>query len=271
MAPTTPSGAATLRNTAGEATGPIGLPFPYGTPWGRVVSKKWMCVSMMGIGAACAKPRGAAIAAAAVRKARRPTSRDPAEVLYGCMSSLPGQRKRKDITAGCNRYILPAVYHVSHRRGLPLLAGFDVPQIFSGLGVERGEAAARLSVEKQISRSRENARVVEFRRADLWNLPNDLPGFDVESPQIFFRRISRIAIRHIQTPALTIDVAVLHRHHIKEPCRVIECRGRPVGRAAHCRACFVPNLCGVVTMDELGPAIRADSACPGQFLDERLA
>src|ERR1051326_5644588 len=93
---------------------------------------------------------------------------------FTSVQSLIRQREGKNISAGCDRDVLPSTHHVGHWRGFPYLVRFEVPQRASCLGIDSREAAAGLSVKYQASGGRKDARIVRFRRAHLRRLPNDL-------------------------------------------------------------------------------------------------
>src|SRR5438552_2906558 len=130
---------------------------------------------MIGIGAGCATPLGTVTAAADASKSLRLSRYTACPPL-----SVPRQRKRKNVAAGGDRHILQPTDHIRHRRGLPLLAGFDVPERLPGFCVDCGKAPACLSVEHQVTARRKHAGVIVFGWSHLWDLPNRLAGLNVK-------------------------------------------------------------------------------------------
>src|SRR5689334_2861037 len=70
------------------------------------------------------------------------------------------QSERKNVGARRDRHILPPIQQVRHRRRLPSLIGFEVPQRAAGLGVHGGEASAGLAVKDNATNGGQHARIV---------------------------------------------------------------------------------------------------------------
>ena len=174
-------------------------------------------------------------------------------------------------------YWLPSTLYVI---GPPfqLCAGVEVPQQLAVLRVRRDECAAAVSIEDQAA-GRRHQSACENPAADVRDLPRCFSRLNVDRLEklsaAFARRTARSAAveRFARLPplvVLAIDVARLLGEHVEEPGRRVVRVGRPVCRARNRRADQLAFDGRLVRRQQIGTAVRADAAGPGQLLDEWL-
>src|SRR3984885_12911265 len=104
--------------------------------------------------------------------------------------------------------------------------------------------------------------------ADLWNLPHDLSGLDIQCAE------ELLTLRYVRVVDLItgrrgdIKGTSLERHHVIEPRERTVRRRHPVGRAFDGRAANGSVMRRDVLGKELRTPVRADAARPRQLVDK---
>src|SRR5690348_18049429 len=154
----------------------------------------------------------------------------------------------------------------------------EVPQQLPVPGVNRGEGAAIVAIENQAPGCADQS-APRAAPADLRNLPRDLTGLDVDRSQELLRwiaesqpraaSIKRLA-RFPPRVRLRKNRARLPHHHVEQPSGRTISRRHPVGRPRSSRTRLGPLHRWFLSRNKNRPALRVDTARPGDLLRERL-